>query len=169
MLKYQELQKILQRNCKIPYPKVPKLYKNSRYCGLVYNAFAGREEGELTATLQYIYEHIYLQKHSDISRILKEIAIQEMQHLNILGEIIVNLGGKPIYQNSNNEFWNACNVNYKFSNIEEAMKINIRAEEMAIKNYQLLWRYTNNPYLRKVYERIILDEKVHLEIFKNLK
>ena len=51
MLKYQELQKILQRNCKIPYPKVPKLYKNPRYCGLVYNAFAGGEEGELTATL----------------------------------------------------------------------------------------------------------------------
>ena len=52
MLKYEKLQKLLQKNSGIPYPKVPKLYKNPRYCRLVYNAFAGGEEGELTATLE---------------------------------------------------------------------------------------------------------------------
>ena len=48
------------------------------------------------------------------------------------------------------------------------MKINCEAEETAIKGYRQLIRYTNNRYLRKVYERIILDEMAHLEIFKNI-
>ena len=48
------------------------------------------------------------------------------------------------------------------------MKINICLEEEAISGYKQLMRYTNNVYLRRVYERIILDETTHLEIFKRL-
>ena len=46
------------------------------------------------------------------------------------------------------------------------MKINIASEEAAIRGYRQLMRYTNNMYLRRIYERIILDEMTHLEIFK---
>ena len=45
MIKYEELKSILQKNRNIPYPSVPKLYHNKRYCNLIYDSFGG-ERGE---------------------------------------------------------------------------------------------------------------------------
>ena len=165
MIKYEKLKAMLQKNKCIPYPKIPKLYPNSGYCKLIYESFGG-ERGELTAITQYIYEHMALREYTDISKILQEISIEEMHHLNVLGEILLGLGEKPIYKNSKGEIWSANNVKYKTCDLEEIMRRNIKAEENAIESYRVLVRYTNNLYLRKVYERIILDEKTHLEIFK---
>lgn len=167
MNRFEELRCILQKNRNIPYPEIPKLYPNPRYCQRIYDSFAGKE-GELTAITQYIYEHMYFQQEKGISTILQEIAIEEMKHLNILGKILVTLGGKPIYQNSQKRIWSAQNLDYNTCDIKEAMKKNIKAEEKAILDYRKLLYYTKNPYLRKVYERIILDEETHLKIFRKI-
>lgn len=167
MIKYEELNQMLVRNKKVSYPPVPNLYPNKKYANLIYDSFAG-EEGELTAITQYIYEHIDLKDKEDISRILLSIAIEEMRHIDILGEILINLGEKPIFRNSNQNQWTAKNVKYKIRDLKDAMKINIASEEAAIRGYRQLMRYTNNMYLRRIYERIILDEMTHLEIFKRI-
>ena len=167
MIKYEDLKGMLQKNKNIPYPSVPKLYHNKRYCNLIYDSFGGKN-GELTAITQYIYEHISLKKEEAISHILQDIAIEEMHHLDILGEIITTLGEKPIYQNSNKKIWMASNVDYDICNLKDAIKKNIKDEEGAIIGYQKLLHYTNNMYLRRIYERIILDETTHLEIFKKI-
>jgi bacterioferritin len=167
MIKYEELKSILQKNRNISYPSVPKLYPNKRYCNLIYDNFGG-EEGELTAITQYIYEHMNFKKEEAISHILQDIAIEEMHHLDILGEIITNLGEKPIYQNSNQKLWIANNVTYDICNLRDAIKKNMKDEESAIIGYRKLLRYTNNIHLRRIYERIILDETTHFEIFKRI-
>ena len=46
--------------------------------------------------------------------------------------------------------------------------MNAQSEQMAINSYRKLMKYTNNPYLRKVYERIILDEVTHIKIFEKI-
>lgn len=166
MIKYEELQGMLQKNKNIPYPNIPKLYPNSRYCKMLFDSLGG-EKGELTATTQYIYQHMSLQEEA-ISRVLRDIAIEEMHHLNILGNIITNLREKPIYKSSQDTLWTARNVEYEFENLKDIMRLNIKSEEAAIKGYKDILRYTNNGYLRRVYERIILDETTHLEIFKLL-
>ena len=165
MIKYEELNQMLVRNKKVSYSPVPNLYPNKKYANLIYDSFAG-EEGELTAITQYIYEHIDLKDKEDVSKILLSIAIEEMRHIDILGEILINLGEKPIFRNSNQNQWTAKNVKYKIRDLKDAMKINIASEETAIRGYRQLMRYTNNMYLRRIYERIILDEMTHLEIFK---
>lgn len=136
--------------------------------GMLYNDFSG-QDGELTAITQYIYEHIELNNRPDISNILLKIAIEEMKHIKILGEIIKKLGGKPIYVNSEKEYWTSENVKYNFCNLDEMLEHNIKSEEIAIKGYKRAIRYTNNMYLKKIFERIILDEQKHIEIFENLK
>ena len=103
-----------------------------------------------------------------ISSILRDIAIEEMHHLNLLGEIIMNSGEKPIYQSSGGKIWSAHNVRYDIKDIKEMMRINKKAEEEAIKGYRNIMRYTNNIYLRRVYERIILDETTHWQIFDDI-
>ena len=60
------------------------------------------------------------------------------------------------------------NVKYKIRDLKDAMKINIASEEAAIRGYRQLMRYTNNMYLRRIYERIILDETTHWQIFDDI-
>ena len=166
MIKYEELEKILQKNKNIPYPEVPRLYPNKRYCNLIYDSLGG-EKGELTAITQYSYQYIVLKDNKAISPILKQIAIEEMKHLEILGNIIVNLGEKPIYSNSKGKLWMTENVTYN-DNLKEMIDLNIKAEEQAVLGYKNILRYTNNIALRRLYERIILDETTHLEVFKSI-
>lgn len=135
---------------------------------MLYDDFSG-EEGELTAITQYIYEHIEFKGQSQISNILLKIAIEEMKHIEILGEIIKRLGGKPIYINSKKQYWTAENVKYSFGNLNEMFEYNVKAEEKAIEGYKRAIIYTNNIYLKNVFERIILDEQKHKEIFIKLK
>lgn len=136
--------------------------------GMLYDDFSG-QEGELTAITQYIYEHIEFKNKSQVSNILLKIAIEEMKHIKILGEIIKKLGSKPIYVNSKKEYWTSENVKYNFCNLDEMLEYNIKSEEVAIKSYRRAIRYTNNMYLRRIFERIILDEQKHIEIFEKLK
>lgn len=167
MIKYSELKCILEKNNNIPYPGTPKLPKSPKYAKLVYDSYAGCM-GELTAITQYIYEQITLNYNKDISKILLDISIQEMKHLDILGKIIVSAGSKPVYTDSNGICWNSKNVNSECLDIEKIMKTNIKAEEEAINGYINLKRYTNNITLRKIYDRIILDEKTHKEVFEKI-
>lgn len=167
MIKYEELKRILQKNNNIPYPEIPMLNPNKRYCNLIYDSFGG-EKGELTAITQYSYQFIALKKEKTISNILKEISIEEMKHLEILGNIIVNLGEKPIYISTKEKIWTADNLAYNCENLKEIIHLNIKAEEEAILGYRNILRYTNNIYLRKIYERIVMDEITHLEIFKTI-
>ena len=167
MIRYEELEKILQKNKNIPYPEVPRLYPNKRYCNLIYDSLGG-EKGELTAITQYSFESITLKNEEKISNILKQIAIEEMKHLEILGNIIVNLGEKPIYMNSKGNIWTTENVTYNCENLKEIIDLNIKAEEEAMLGYKNILKYTNNMFLRRIYERIILDETTHLEVFRSI-
>lgn len=168
MIKYEELEEILLKNKNIQYPEVPRLYPNKRYCNLIYDSLCG-EKGELTAITQYSYQYITLKNEGRISNILKQIAIEEMKHLEIIGNIIVNLGEKPIYMNSKREAWTVDNLTYDFADLKEIIDLNIKAEEESILGYKNILKYTNNIALRRIYERIVLDETTHLEVFKNIR
>ena len=48
------------------------------------------------------------------------------------------------------------------------MTNNIKAEEEAIRNYELGIDLVQNESLKLLFERIIKDEKKHIEIFKML-
>lgn len=101
-------------------------------------------------------------------KIILRIAIMEMKHIDLVGEVIRKLGKKPIFQNSKCELWNAKNVKYDFCNLEEMMKYNIATEQKAIEMYQKAMYYTNNMSLRKLWNRIIQDERLHIEIFQEI-
>ncbi len=152
----------------IPYPKLMNIRQNIRYANLLYDNFAG-EEGELTAVNQYIYEHIELKRYESFSKILLSIAIEEMHHLELIGDLIKRLGKKPYYINQNQCMWNANNIKYHFNNVYDMLLFNIESEKKAILGYKEAIKYTQNKSIKDLLERIILDEQTHLEIFNRLK
>ena len=165
---YEEVQDILTSKKNIPYPKLINIRKNVRYANLLYTNFAG-EEGELTAVCQYVYEHMELKRYESFSKILLSIAIEEMQHLELLGDLIKRLGSTSYYINQNQCMWNSKNIKYNFNNLYDMINFNIKLEKKAIERYRELIKYTQNKSIKDLLERIILDEQTHLEIFNRLK
>ena len=165
---YEEVQEILTSKKNIPYPKLMNIRQNIRYANLLYDNFAG-EEGELTAVNQYIYEHIELKRYESFSKILLSIAIEEMNHLELIGGLIKKLGKKPYYINQNQCMWKADNIKYHFNNVYDMLMFNIESEKKTIEGYREVIKYTQNKSIKDLLERIILDEQTHLEIFNRLK
>ena len=142
--------------------------QNKRYAEVLYNSFAG-EEGELTSVTQYIYEHIELKKFESFSKILLSIAIEEMQHLELIGNLIRKLGGKPYYINKEKCFWSSKNIKYHFNSVFDMLNYNIESEKRAIEGYREAIKNTQNKSIQQLLDRIILDEQTHLEIFNRLR
>lgn len=142
--------------------------QNQKYANLLYDSFGG-SEGELTAVIQYIYEHIELKRYENFSKILLKIAIEEMYHLELIGELIKKLGSKAYFINQNKCVWSMENIKYHFNNVYDMLTFNIESEKKTIENYKKAIKYTQNKSIKDLLERIILDEQTHLEIFNRLK
>ena len=130
-MNYEELNMIVSELDEVPFPEVKYVVKNLMYANLLYDDLSG-ELGELSAITQYIYEHIETVSFPELSGIMLKIAIQEMKHLNLVGELIKRLGKKPYFIDSKGVNWNSKYVKYNFDNIINTMKYNIETEKVAI-------------------------------------
>lgn len=148
-----------------PYPKIENIKQDYRFGKMLYDSYAG-SYGELTATTQYVYENITNEENKEVRNVLMRVAMDEMHHLKILGELLVELGFIPYYMGSRNNKWCSDRVKYKFSCMEEMMKYNIQTEKMAIKEYERLIQNTEDKCIKDVLSRIIRDEENHIRIFK---
>lgn len=85
----------------------------------------------------------------------------------MLGELIVKLGGNPLFRTCNQGrslFW--CGKNPSpVQNICQFLRINIEGEEKAIEGYRMRICEIKDVQVQKVLERIILDEEHHIKIF----
>ncbi len=156
----------------IPYPEVKVEEKNPYYADLLSEDYAGRTS-ETTATLLYSYQHFNtFDSNEEFSKIIEEIAIVEMKHLEMLGKTIKLLGREPIYKTceasrGNCVMWSASNIDYS-TRLKEMLEVDIREESKAIKIYESHKKLIKDKYIKNMLDRIILDEKRHLEIFKSL-
>lgn len=149
----------------LPYPDVEAV-ANEKTAAILQSDYAGMES-ELTAINQYIFQHIVLESRQKIISVaLREIAIVEMKHLDLLGTAIGKLGAKPAYI-SNNRYWNAGNVKY-LTGPKEILNINIQGELNAIENYKRHIGMIGQESVKKLLERIILDEELHVKVFRDL-
>ena len=147
-----------------PYPKVTgahcpntvKLLKED-YAGVV---------SELTAITQYIFQENSLDDYPSFQKSLLKIAIQEMKHLDLLGEAIETLGGSPRFDDGE-YYWVSSNVDYS-TGIKNIVLADIKAEKAAIENYTKHAQIIENKSVKDLINRIIEDEKLHLEFYENV-
>lgn len=155
---------------KMPYPKPKVEEENAAYGDILLQDYAGAVS-ELTAINLYAYQHIISEEgFEEYAEIIRGISIVEMKHLELLGETIKLLGVKPIYINSfapNGQLWTAEYVNYS-NYILDMISEDIESETKAILSYQEHIDLIEDKYIIKLLKRIIIDEELHLKIFKEL-
>ncbi len=151
------------------YPEIRVKEPNHYYSNLLKDDFAG-PNSEFTAISQYLYHHFITKNmNREISEMLEGISLTEMHHLEILADLIKLLGGDPVYRGDekSNDFWSG-DVVYYGCVVYDMLLADLRGEYTAIKNYRNHITCINDPYVKEILERIILDEKVHVQLFKNM-
>ena len=158
----------LQVKINKPYPELVDVMEDMSTVAILKNLVSGRV-GELPATLQYVYQSVIAGKtNQEISDVFEEIGVVEMIHMDMLMHAVTLFGGVPKYEDSQGNFYNTANVNYSLK-LREMLDNNIRAETMAIENYQMAIGKVKNESLKDLFARIIEDEQRHLEIFKKIR
>lgn len=153
----------------IPYPPIEVEEKNFRYAQLLLKDYAG-PNGELTALTQYFYQYLITQnQYSDFADQMECISIVEMKHMEILGKLIVLLGGNPFYGTydcGKYTFWSGYNISTT-ENIRNFLMENIEGEKLAIQAYLKHISEIKDCKIREILKRIIKDEENHIRIFNS--
>ncbi|MDD6266057.1 MAG: ferritin family protein [Clostridia bacterium] len=156
----------------IPYPEINPNEKSREKAMLLLPLFAGRVS-EMTAINTYIYQSMITKKEDpSLHDMLECISITEMKHFDILGQIIYELGVLPkLYApkkgSRKTQWYQGSFVDYSVLR-EVFLKENIKAENTSIKDYTYVKNKINNKNIEDILDRIILDERHHIEIFESL-
>lgn len=157
-----------QYAAKEEYPPAQAKEKNVRYAQLLRMDFSS-PQSEMTASMQYIYQSwMVKQKNPELSEVFFHIALVEMHHLDLLGQMILSLGATPSYtywMNGRNFVWTGGMVRYE-NDPKTMLKTDIAGERNAIAGYERRIAAIQDTCVKKLLERIILDEKIHLQILE---
>lgn len=174
-------EKIIASNCNfsdvrpitmaLPYPQIRVAERNAEYAEILCGDYAG-DVSELSAITQYINNENRLAcEQCALAKTLLGIAMAEMLHLQMLGEMICLLGGNIDFtakaRNGQSRMWTPQYLNLP-TNAKEMLGADIRAEKNAINQYRIHSRMINDRYVNAVLARIIQDEEYHIMILRNL-
>ncbi len=147
----------------LPYPQI-EVEENIAESKLLMPSYAGMGS-ELSAILTYAFQSYITPNYPEISKALEGVSVVEMKHHELLGTTIYKLGGYPIMGARN--YWNGSFANYTLD-VKKFLQQNIIAEENAIINYERTILNLKTESVKMLIERIILDEEVHIKIFRDL-
>lgn len=154
-----------------PYPSTEDLGKDRESVRIISPAYAD-SGSELTAVMQYVFQSVVFSglQMKQYARILTEIAVAEMHHLDILGDMIYGMGTLPVFTSCpplRFDFYNTSAVSYASEPVK-MIRDDIRGEQEAIRLYQSMVRRLRNEKVSAVISRIILDEQLHLSTLQGI-
>lgn len=154
----------------LPYPALKVQCQNKYYAKLLAEDFSD-VGSELTAIMQYINHEIRFTKcYCEISKTLLAIALAEMDHLQMLGELITLLGAPLTYDISSEKGcmpWNSDIVFYG-TNVVNMLISDLKGEYGAIEQYKSHIKKIDDPCINAVLSRIIKDEEYHIQLISSL-
>lgn len=154
-----------------PYPPIQVKCRNRSYADLLSVDYCG-SVSELSALTQYINNESRLSmEHCRHARLLLEIGVAEMMHLQKLGELIFLLGGEvdytARYQNGKNCLWTPEYLTLP-DHMREMIHVDIEGERAAIKQYRMHISRMDDECVNAVLARIIKDEEYHILLLQSI-
>lgn len=155
----------------LPYPQIQVMQKNREYANILSNDYAGAVS-ELSAITQYInHENRLVCERCQLAKTIVGIAMAEMIHLQMIGELNFLLGGNIDFtarmRNGQKRVWTPQYLKMPLYP-EEMLAANIEAERNAVNQYRSHMKMINDKYIAAVLARIIQDEEYHMMILQSL-
>lgn len=154
-----------------PYPPIRVSGPNPVYARILQTDYASADS-ELTAAHLYVYGSLVLAPECpEAAGIMHGIAVVEMNHLDMLGRMICQLGGNPRFQAQDRRGrmtpWCAAMLPYQ-TNLKNALQISIQGEKGAIAQYEKHMEMIREEDICVVIRRILEDEHIHLQLLNGL-
>lgn len=155
----------------LPYPPIRVKERNCGYANLLSMDYCG-SVSEMSAITQYINnENRMSAEKCSLARTILGIAVAEMIHLQMLGEMIYLLGGEIDFvarqQDGNQRLWTPAYLTIP-GNIRSMLCADIESEKGAIRQYEMHIRMIEDGHINAVLERIIKDEEYHIMMLQAL-
>ena len=152
----------------VPYPRLRVEEQNASYAKLLSIPYASNG-GELASILFYTYGHLVTASRNErLSELLRCISITEMRHFEILGSLIVMLGGSPrLWAADSRGCFGAQNIVYS-DDSQRIIRTAISMEREAAETYKRILGKISDGYVAEILQRIILDEEHHIKLFSEL-
>lgn len=147
----------------LPYPSID-VDKNVAESKMLMPSYAG-SASELSHVMTYVFQSYVTERYPEIAKAMKEVAIVEMHHHEMLGKAIYALGGYPVM--GARTWWNGSFANYTLDPRKYLLE-NIRGEKNAIVNYERTILNLTDESVKTLLARIIIDEEIHIKVFKDL-
>ena len=152
----------------LPYPPVTIASVNNEYGQMILDNVGGMTS-EMSAVSSYVYNHVISgDNFKDLKEAFLKIGIVEMHHLDIFCDLSLKLGMDPrlwTCTNEYNEYWSPAYNNYP-NQLQELLENAIINEEKAIEKYTFQASVIKDPNIVNILNRIIMDEKLHVEILE---
>lgn len=153
-----------------PYPEVMAARENKRLAAQISALYAG-QNSELTSVAGYTYNSFVLsESYGEYADVFRKMAAVEMHHLSLLGQLMIKLGGDPVFGDVSGSpqspvYWQGSNVS------DERRPLNVfygalRGEQAAYNGYISLARRCGDRYVFALLTRIALDEMLHAAAIK---
>lgn len=167
-----------------PYPPVKISGQNSHYAAAMLDNMAG-QNSEMSAVGLYFYAQLVTTGYKDVAEAFLRIGMVEMQHLNLFGELAMQLGENPRLwcrqpRSGRYLYWNPACLKYPHiqppapgcripeSNVRTILAQAIEGEQAAIHKYMQQTSWIQDVGICDILRRISADEQMHLEIFSRL-
>ncbi|MDR3288852.1 MAG: LysM peptidoglycan-binding domain-containing protein [Peptococcaceae bacterium] len=140
---------------------------NLTYAIWLYDAYAGKES-ELTTTTAYLYQAVILDR-PEFDALLQPIAYDELRHLNLLGQILRQLGVDPRYGSFQKTRWTDWRSRYIHYQTDpcQILERNMRDEAATYYAYMELSQKISIPEIQNTLIQIACEEGHHCQCFAN--
>lgn len=159
-----------QSKVDLPYPPVAAGEANPLYARAMLSNVGG-SNSEITAVSLYFYNSLVAKKqYEQIASCFQSISITEMHHLDIFGELALQLGADPRLwerRNTGYRWWTPAYNNYP-REIKTLLRNAIDGEKAAIRKYTRQQQLIKNDNIVENLKRIVLDEELHVQIFESM-
>lgn len=152
-----------------PYPPVRVEGKNAAYAEMMLSNLGGRNS-EMTAVGLYLYNHFVTRLDDSMSETFLQVAIVEMHHYNIFGELACLLGADPrmwVPSQGGMRYWSPTYLRY-LCDYRQIVQNSQEGELAAIRKYRCQMEIIKDKYILENLVRIIQDEENHVRIFRQL-
>lgn len=155
----------------LPYPSLSGITPDYRQCEMLFEAYSANHS-ELNAILQYVYHQLNFKKLEmfDVSHIYARIYVTEMEHLHLLGQAIIKLGGDPVFivpPPQRRTFYSTAAISYSCEPCRMLLD-DIAGESCAIAEYNAMIDKIGDVPLAALLRRIVMDEELHYTTLKEL-
>jgi len=156
----------------LPYPAVRAEAKNPAYARIMLGNL-GDQSSEASAYALYLYNHTIAAAEPALSEAFRAVMEVERKHLELLCAAAFQLGADPrLWSVTGNaaqpmRYWSPGLLGYT-ANSRDMLRNALALERAAIAKYEQQAREIRDDGILLLLRRILLDESMHVEIFRSL-